>query len=68
MTRIEMFAAAALVAGAAFSAEPGFTDLFDGKTLDGWKTNGGENVFGTQFHPEKSGSVGLKMLKAFSEI
>ncbi|MBO4339376.1 MAG: imidazole glycerol phosphate synthase subunit HisH [Clostridia bacterium] len=27
-----------------------------------------ENVFGTQFHPEKSGSVGLKMLKAFSEI
>ena len=41
MTRIEMFAAAALVAGAAFSAEPGFTDLFDGKTLDGWKTNGG---------------------------
>ena len=30
MTRIEMFAAAALVAGAAFYAEPGFTDLFDG--------------------------------------
>lgn len=27
-----------------------------------------ENVFGTQFHPEKSGTVGLKMLKAFSEI
>lgn len=27
-----------------------------------------ENVFGTQFHPEKSGDAGLKMLKAFSEI
>ncbi len=27
-----------------------------------------ENVFGTQFHPEKSGKIGLEMLKAFSEI
>ena len=26
------------------------------------------NVFGTQFHPEKSGEVGLKMLKAFVEL
>lgn len=26
------------------------------------------NVYGCQFHPEKSGSVGLKILKAFSEV
>ncbi len=26
------------------------------------------NVYGTQFHPEKSGTVGLKILKAFAEI
>lgn len=27
-----------------------------------------KNVYGTQFHPEKSGSIGLKILKAFTEL
>ena len=27
-----------------------------------------KNVYGTQFHPEKSGKAGLKMLKNFIEL
>lgn len=29
---------------------------------------GKDNVFGTQFHPEKSGDVGLRMIKSFGEM
>lgn len=39
---------------------------FYGANLTASVENG--NVYGTQFHPEKSGEVGLKILKAFTEI
>ncbi len=35
-------------------------------TVTGAVRNG--SVYGTQFHPEKSGNVGLKILKAFMEL
>lgn len=35
-------------------------------TITGAVRNG--SVYGTQFHPEKSGKVGLKILKAFMEL
>ena len=37
-----------------------------GATLTAAAQNG--NVMGTQFHPEKSGNVGLNILKAFIEL
>lgn len=37
-----------------------------GITITGTVRNG--NVYGTQFHPEKSGDVGLNILRAFMEV
>lgn len=37
-----------------------------GVTVPGIVQN--QHVFGTQFHPEKSGTVGLALLQAFSEV
>ncbi len=37
-----------------------------GVQITGAVSNG--NVYGTQFHPEKSGNVGLSILKAFCEL
>ena len=40
------------------------TSAYGGAVVAGVVRNG--NVCGTQFHPEKSGEVGLRMLKAFA--
>ena len=42
------------------------TSSYGGVTITGSVARG--NVYGTQFHPEKSGAVGLKMLKAYAEL
>ena len=39
---------------------------YGGIKITGAVSNG--NVYGTQFHPEKSGDTGLRILKAFSEL
>jgi glutamine amidotransferase len=42
------------------------TSQYGNVAVTGVVRNG--NVYGTQFHPEKSGDVGLRLLKAFSEL
>ena len=40
--------------------------MFAGLKLEAVVADG--NVFGCQFHPEKSGETGLSILRAFSEL
>ena len=42
------------------------TSQYGNVAVTGAVRNG--NVYGTQFHPEKSGDAGLRLLKAFSEL
>ena len=42
------------------------TSLYGNVAVTGVVRSG--NVYGTQFHPEKSGDAGLRLLKAFSEL
>ena len=42
------------------------TSRYGNVAVTGTVRNG--NVWGTQFHPEKSGDAGLRLLKAFSEL
>ena len=46
--------------GSALSASSEYDVAIPGVVANG-------NVFGTQFHPEKSGEIGLRILKAFAE-
>jgi glutamine amidotransferase len=43
------------------------TTEYDGETFASIVANEAGNVFGTQFHPEKSGETGLRILKNFVE-
>lgn len=52
---------AAMDCDAAVTARTGYGALLTASAEAG-------NVYGTQFHPEKSGETGLKILKAFCEI
>ena len=42
------------------------TSQYGNVAVTGVVRNG--NVYGTQFHPEKSGDAGLRLLKAFAEL
>ena len=51
-----------------YHAEPADDNLIVGRTFYGEEVTAAiefENIFATQFHPEKSGDVGLKVLKNF---
>ena len=43
-------------------------DLPSGMTYDVTAIVGAGNVYGTQFHPEKSGEAGLRLLKNFVSL
>ncbi len=42
---VRAFALTSILVGASFAEDSGWTPLFDGKTLDGWKVNGGTAAY-----------------------